>query len=193
MATLKNLFFSLPDELMRKIYHYDNTYKEFFDNYPLKLHLREKLFDMNYYTTDISHCVLETLDDLLDEDHQHEWSNEFLSISPNSYNVRFIENMVNDTRMVFFVNGPFTFFKVVPNDCVSSKTELLTHVQYYDGFICDSVENMRLANTPYLHDHITEMMRQHHPNPTQIYIPSYVAFEPLDVLYSRQLYIWFGY
>ena len=58
MTTFQNLLFSLPEELMRKVYHFDNTYKEFFDNYPLKLRLREKLLDKNYYTTDISNCVL---------------------------------------------------------------------------------------------------------------------------------------
>lgn len=192
MTTFQNLLFSLPEELMRKVYHFDNTYKEYFDNYPLKLRLREKLLDKNYYTTDISNCVLETLDYLLDEEDQHGWSNEFMSLTPNHYNVRYVQNL-NETKLVFFANGPFTFFKIVPSDWESSKEELLECVQYYDGFICDSEENMRLGNTPYLHNHITDMMKQQHPSPEQVRIPSYVGFEPLEILQSRQLYIWFGF
>ena len=52
---------------------------------------------------------------------------------------------------------------------------------------------MRLGNTPYLHNHITDMMKQQHPSPEQVRIPSYVGFEPLEILQSRQLYIWFGF
>ena len=145
-----NLFFSLPDALMIEIFEFDTTYRIFHSP-----KFREELGAawLNHTHRKCKAIITRYISDLIDEDLNIEWSNEFGYIGSNE---DIIDNMfmkryntIADFEVYLHpAENEIIYYKILPIGTIKKWKRNFFHKPYnFDGFVCHT--NM----SDYLEEH----------------------------------------
>jgi len=201
-----NMFiFQLPFDVLREIFSYDNTYHEFFKNYPLKQKLKNEIIKTNYFKEETKNRIFDTLFELLYSGEQFGWSNEFVSYSPD-LNISSYEKSIHcftdssNIDILFYCNGGNIGFKIVPknileNENLTANELLIDNIDYFDGFVVDGDESLQLLKPRLCRETLDMFMEKHK---TSMRLPSYINMESFDNIesetYKNDCYhIWFAF
>lgn len=138
---IKNLFFSLPDVLISKIFRYDSTFRIFgTDKFKKELNAYWFKQRCKMCTIDVTNYITQLIDN------ECTWENEYgYVVHDNSKQGDFTRKMYESEKdfEVYFhpvVNG-IMYFKILPKGSTNkwSKSSLfLSNPRKFDGFFCDS-------------------------------------------------------
>ena len=119
----KNLAFSLPDEVLAKVWEYDSTYKSFFSD----LEFNHDIYDAYEITKAIwsVRCHLKSY-----FCNGKSWHNEYASINePYQYGIQSLKSE-NDFVVKYYKIGGYLFYKILPKGV---NCTFLRKPEYFDG------------------------------------------------------------
>jgi len=159
LAQPKNLVFSLPNELMAKVFRYDKTYR-IFDTKPFQNDLSNK-----WLKSKEEQCLYEVqdyLDNLLNMG--GEWYNEYGYVSNDDWHGRMSSSRKqyqssDDFEVLFYFTKEvkdIMYFKIFPKDGTEDwrKKAWLRRPGFCDGFFCHRKTNDLILGDDEMYDSI---------------------------------------
>jgi hypothetical protein len=127
----KNLLFSLPDDLMKKVFDYDSTYRNVFRSQEF-----ERALQAGYMKMKKQLCIEQITYYIEDLILDGQWQNEYGHIDSDNetQNLTPKYDSVDDFIVKTYSFGPVLFYKILPKGATKENCSYLRKPRKFDGY-----------------------------------------------------------